>query len=123
MTQKIFGHDYNDKGIDVSKLAPGTTLIVQTQNSKYKLKKTGYGLEMIAQGGSHLLEPTEAHFTGSTWGGSAIRIGWIGHQMHLELHFKRGNKRRKLLTTSVLNAKIITDTYEYDMGWDAEEDI
>jgi hypothetical protein len=102
-------------GIDVHKLPAGTTVLVITKNNLYKLVKAAERKHVIAQGGKYLLEPTEVVFTGSTFGGSMLKIGWIGYGMLMEMFLLDQNKRIK--TSPVNAARVIGDGWEYDLDW------
>jgi hypothetical protein len=106
-------------GIDLSKLEPGTKLEVQTMNTLYKLEKLDYGNRFLLQGGKYWPTATEVHISGSTFGGSTIRLHWIGYLMALEI-YDLTNKR--YTTSRVCNCKIITPTYEYAMDWEKRLD-
>lgn len=76
--------------IDLDSLAPGTTLIVRTQNSEYRFV-TVHERRMLAQGGERFPVPTVVRLEGATGGGSALRAGWIvvGLPMEMRLGFVR----------------------------------
>ena len=103
-------------GIDVHSLKPGTAVIVATTNSIYKIVKgQADKYEVKIQGGKYIPEPSWANFSGSTFGGSMIKPGWIGYGMFMEF-FVIG-ERNRYVTSSVRAAKIIGDGWEYDMDW------
>jgi len=102
-------------GIDVRKLKPGTLLLVMTKNSLYKITKCDRVDEVWVQGGKHIATPKMCLFTGSTFGGSMIKIGWIGQGMRMEIYFPE--KKAVLKTSAVRAARIVGDGWEYDMGW------
>lgn len=109
----------NELGIDLYKLPVGTRLEVQTRNSSYVLEKTGPDGEIVIQGGTYFTKPTTANFIGSTMGGSAIKVGWIGHRLHMEICWNRhdNNDHSRLLTSGVRSVKIFGPTWEYEMEW------
>jgi hypothetical protein len=73
-------------GIDVRALPKGAELVVETQNSRYRLiKLDGTEWNALVQGGRHFRLITTARVEGSTRGGSLLRIGWIGLGLFLEL--------------------------------------
>ena len=93
----------NITGIDSRSLAPGTTLTIDTRNSRYRLTTLGgRGRHVLVQGGSFFSEGTKARLDGSTAGGSSIRIGWIGTDLHLEIAVGR----RRFVTSSVRSIRI-----------------
>jgi hypothetical protein len=99
-------------GIDVSKLKTGTKLIVETINSKYDITILD-GRKVLVQGGKYFKNPTESVLIGSTFGGSMIKVGWIGYDMYMEIGTIR--------TSSVKTATIVGDDWQYEMKWDTEE--
>ena len=72
-----------DGGIWTKDVPPGHTVLVQTHNTLYAL--TNHGDRWIGQGGQRLPEGTVVHVNGSTFGGSIIKVGFIGIGMYLEL--------------------------------------
>lgn len=72
-----------DGGVFTKDILPGSTVLVQTRNTLYTL--VNHGDRWIGQGGKHLPELTEVHVNGSTFGGSMIKVGFIGIGMYLEL--------------------------------------
>ena len=72
-------------GITLESLAPFDSLRVTTLNSDYRIflldPKTGRAL---VEGGC-FPEPVEAVVNGSNFGGSTLRVGWIGTGLRLEM--------------------------------------
>ncbi len=103
-----------ENGIDVHKLKPGTMVIAVTKNNLYKITKGSKDqYDVTVQGGKFFRQPTSANFSGSTFGGSMMKIGWIGYGMYMEIHANG----KKVRTTGVRAAKIVGDGWEYDMEW------
>ena len=100
-------------GIDVFKLKPGTLITVRTRKSLYKFKTTDEKGKLIATGGKYLPEEREIYFSGSTFGGSCIKVGWIGYLMHMEIWIGK----KLITTTSVQDASIEGDGWKYEMDW------
>jgi len=72
-------HRDSVKSIDLRSLRPGTKVVVNTRNSRYNLVMCdGSGWNALVQGGSRFPQETQAQVEGSTLGGSALKIGWIG---------------------------------------------
>ncbi len=70
--------------IDVDAL---TTLVVRTDNSVYRITiLTPHAREVLVQGGKFFPERTRACLSGSNFGGSCLKIGWVGLGLHLEFH-------------------------------------
>ncbi len=70
--------------IDVDAFA---TLVVRTDNSVYRITilKPHAG-EVLVQGGKFFPERTRACLSGSTFGGSCLKLGWVGLGLHMEFH-------------------------------------
>ena len=72
-------HNGTIKGIDLRSLPPGTKVVVNTRNSRYRfVMLDGSGWNALVQGGRRFPQETTARFEGSTLDGSAVKIGWIG---------------------------------------------
>lgn len=70
-------------GAKIADLKIGKTLCVQTQNTLYRIKREEGGLTI--QGHFRFCPvPTECFLSGSTWGGSMIKVGYIGRGMYME---------------------------------------
>lgn len=106
-------------GVDVHKLPFGTTLLVVTQNNLYKITKK-HGSEVIVQGGKYMIEPSEAVFAGSSFGGSMLKIGWIDYGLLMEFYVKKIKKNIK--TSPVKAVRILGNGWEYDMEWKTGSD-
>lgn len=103
-------------GINVHKLKPGTIVFVITKNSMYKIiKVNGDQYSITIQGDKRFHQPINANFSGSTFGGSIIKLGWIGCGMNMEIYVPAYKKT--YVTTSVKAARVVGDGWEYDMEW------
>jgi hypothetical protein len=72
------------RGVSLLDLEPLTVLHVETRNSVYRIvvsRRTA----VFVQGGQFFPETSAAHFAGSTFGGSLLKIGWIGVGMRMEI--------------------------------------
>jgi hypothetical protein len=103
-------------GINVHLLKMGTIIWVVTKNNKYKLTK-GFRdkYDVVIRGGRYFKEPTEVNFTGSTFGGSMLKIGWIGYCMHMEMYVP--SLKTTITTSSVQEAAVIGNGWEYVFDW------
>lgn len=82
-------------------------------NSTYTLDRIEGDRRVLIQGGKYFPEPKEAILIGSTFGGSMIKIGWIGYTMRMEIAFNN-----QIITTSpIKTAKIKGNSWEYQMDW------
>lgn len=93
-----------DGGIFIKDLNIHTKLKVHTRNSIYDIEilEPDKNKVMIIGNNSCFLDPTEVYINGSTWGGSMLKLGYIGKGMHLEIVYDR-----KRITTSMIKAIVI----------------
>jgi hypothetical protein len=67
-------------------MATGTPVTIQTLYSTYELiVRDGGRHDVLLRGGRLFPGWTEAHVNGSTAGGSAIKSGWIGPGLRIEV--------------------------------------
>ena len=71
-------------GVYLDALPEGATLELQTQNRRYRVLNQGRGQVLISGHPEFCPHPRQATINGSTWGGSMIKLGFIGRGMHLE---------------------------------------
>jgi hypothetical protein len=89
-----------EHGVALNELEPGTKITVVTTHSTYRFQLIdGVDSRASVVGGSLFAEPTEVRVEGATAGGSAIKSGWIGMGLRLEL--TTGTQR---ITTSRVTA-------------------
>jgi hypothetical protein len=73
-------------GVALSSFDAGSTLVVTTRNSCYRLELVDPdNRRVLVEGGKLFPEPTAARLEGSTAGGSIVKTGWIGVGLRLEL--------------------------------------
>ncbi len=71
-------------GIGLIDVDAFTTLVVRTDNSVYRITiLTPHLREVLVQGGKFFPERTRACLSGSNFGGSCLKIGWVGLGLHL----------------------------------------
>jgi hypothetical protein len=74
-------------GVHLAALDPITTLLVRTENSLYRIiVRTPHEQEVLVQGGAFFSEPTTASLNGSSFGGSCLKMAWVGVGLHMEFH-------------------------------------
>ncbi len=74
-------------GIGLIDVDAFTTLVVRTDNSVYRITiLTPHLREVLVQGGKFFPERTRACLSGSTFGGSCLKMGWVGLGLHMEFH-------------------------------------
>ena len=90
-------------GVDFSSLDVGTVVNVHTRYSCYRLVVTDpEDKRALVKGGQFFLESTEVRMEGATAGGTAIKRGWIGIGLRLEML-----NLDKRITTSVVQSLTI----------------
>jgi len=99
-------------GIVVSRLKPGTRIVVKTMYSTYEMTVIE-GSKVWVKGGKYFPEFVERYFVGSTWGGSCLKLHWIGQDMQMEFT----NPPRGVRTSRVQSATVIGDGWTYEMDW------
>ena len=105
-------------GIFVDKIEGDVKIEIKTYSgSTYVLTRRGG--KYYLQGGMYLPEEKEVHFNGSTFGGSMIRMKYIGYTMHLEVFVIEMNK--PLTTSSIMSAEVFGGDYHYKMEWEDDE--
>ena len=66
-------------GIDLIDMDAFTTLVVQTENSVYQVTiLKPHAKEVLVQGGAFFPVRTKACLNGSSFGGSCLKLGWVG---------------------------------------------
>lgn len=88
---------------------PNHTIYVQTINTLYTLTKKGEKVTIIAtkeDGSTPTYVPTETEVdvAGSTWGGSMLKMDYIGVNMHMEFYQKG---QRGITTSEIQNIRIV----------------
>ena len=74
-------------GVGLTDLDAFTTLMVRTDNSVYQITiLQPYAREVLVQGGAFFPARTRACLSGSSFGGSCLKLGWVGLGLHMEFH-------------------------------------
>lgn len=82
MLQSSLEHDVD--GLDIQMLRPGTVVVVETENSHYRLVVLLASI-VVVQGGTIFPDGTVVRLAGATTAGSTIKPGWIVIGWHIEL--------------------------------------
>jgi hypothetical protein len=73
-------------GLGLGEVEPLGTLLARTENSVYRIIPLEAGSSRILiQGGRFFPEPTEVRLAGSGFGGSFLKLGWIGLGLRMEI--------------------------------------
>ncbi len=94
------------KGLHVGSLAPVTRLAVTTRNTEYKITVVEpRDWKVLVQGGRFF--PTErlAYLCGSGFGGTLLKVAWIG----VGLCFELSTEGQRVVTSPVQDFRVITD--------------
>ncbi len=78
-------------GIGLADLDPITTLLVRTENSRYEIVVVEPRRKVVlVQGGPFFPQATRAVLSGSNFGGSLLKVAWVGIGLHME--FRAGDQ-------------------------------
>ena len=87
-------------GVGLTDVDTFTTLVVKTDNSVYQITIVQpYKREVFVQGGAFFPERTRAYLSGSSFGGSCLKLGWVGIGLHME--FLAKDRDQWVLTSHV----------------------
>ena len=89
------------EGVMIKDLPPGQILAIKTKNSTYRIivLNSAEGLVQLSGGNTEKItgqKEVEATVSGSTWGGSAMKAGFLGVGMSIEFALGKG----RIMTTS-----------------------
>jgi hypothetical protein len=74
------------EGVAIDALEAGTTLVVQTRCSQYRIGVVdGPRHLVLVQGGTMFPEATCVRLEGATDGGSALKVGWVVVGLRIEM--------------------------------------
>jgi hypothetical protein len=71
-------------GVFLSDLPPSTVLEIQTMHHRYTAVLLGGNEALISGHPEFCPEPVQVAIAGSTWGGSMLKLQYVGRGMHLE---------------------------------------
>ena len=74
-------------GIGLIDVDAFTTLVVRTENSVYQVTiLKPHAREVLVQGGAFFPVRMKACLNGSSFGGSCLKLGWVGLGLRMEFH-------------------------------------
>jgi hypothetical protein len=88
-------------GVFLQDLPPGSLLSIQTKSRVYEMVVLGNGAVLISGHPEFCPEPTEVNIQGSTWGGSMLKMKFLGRGMRLEFDHPSG----RILTSRILDIR------------------
>jgi hypothetical protein len=86
-------------GVYLRDLSPGSVLSIQTKNRVYEMVVLGDETALISGHPEFCPEQTEVQIQGSTWGGSMLKMNFLGRGMHLEFEHP---VHRRILTSRIV---------------------
>jgi hypothetical protein len=89
-------------GVYLRDLSPGSVLSIQTRNRVYEMVVLGDGATLLSGHPEFCPEPTEVQVQGSTWGGSMLKMKFVGRGMHLEFEHP---VHRRIVTSRILDIR------------------
>lgn len=87
------------EGLYLSELSPGDVLVICTMNSTYSLVYLGAAAALLSKHSPQYAEPASINVLGSTGGGSALLMGFLGVSMCME--FERSDDGRVIVTSPI----------------------
>jgi hypothetical protein len=86
-------------GVFLNDLPPSTVLEIQTMHHRYTAVLLG-GSEALLSGHPEFCpEPVQVAIAGSTWGGSMLKLQYVGRGMHLE--FRHPQYSQPIVTSPI----------------------
>lgn len=73
-------------GVSLEGLPVDTVLQIRTQHHDYTAQLLGKGSALLSGHPQYCPKPVRVTIAGSTWGGSMLKLRYIGRGMHLEFH-------------------------------------
>ncbi len=73
-------------GVFLDSLQPATVLQIQTRHHCYTAVLIGGSRALISGHPQYCPQPVVVVIAGSTWGGSMLKLHFVGRGMHLEFH-------------------------------------
>jgi len=93
-------------GVYLRDLYRMATLEVKTRNTRYILVIENDGDAWIAGHPRYCPEPVLVHISGSTWGGSMLKVAFIGRGMRLE--FRHPDYPGAVVTSPITDIKVLS---------------
>jgi hypothetical protein len=90
-------------GVHLGDLAEGHSLEVQTQHRNYTVVNCGDGWALISGHPKYCPEPSLVKILGSNWGGSMLKVRFIGRSMRLE--FKHPEYQTPIITSTIVEIR------------------
>jgi hypothetical protein len=86
-------------GVFLNDLPPDTVLEIQTMNHRYTAVLLGGNDALLSGHPEFCPEPVQVAISGSTWGGSMLKLQYVGRGMHLE--FRHPSYATPIITSAI----------------------
>lgn len=86
-------------GVSLRELQPGTTLQIHTRNTCYMVLILHGTMALISGHPLYCPRPVLVRICGSTWGGSMLKLHFVGRGMHLE--FRHPEYHTPIITSPI----------------------
>jgi hypothetical protein len=90
------------RGLRITGLEPGAVLVVKTRHSSYRIVILDGARRVVAVDGGIFPKTTVVTLAGATFGGSALKVGWIVEGLRLEF----GDGTRQITSSTVESVEI-----------------
>ena len=91
-------------GVHLDNLGDGAVLQIETQHHEYKIVNRGGGRALICGHPKYCPQPVPVKIDGSTWGGSMLKVRYIGRGMRLSF---RHPVYDSILTSRILEVRAV----------------
>src|SRR5579872_289950 len=98
-----FAQSEIEGGVYLRDLPARTTLEIETQNRRYTVVNYGDGCVLISGHPEFCPEPVLVRIEGSNWGGSMLKMAFVGRGMHLE--FRHPAYGRPIVTSRIVEIR------------------
>lgn len=95
-------------GVNLEDLPPATVLQIRTQHHNYTAVLLGRSNALLSGHPQYCPEPVLVVIAGSTWGGSMLKMHFVGRGMHLEFHHPE--YRTPIITSSIQEIRDCTES-------------
>ena len=101
-------------GVFLADLPPATVLRIQTQHHDYTAVTLAENSVLISGHPKYCPEPVLVAITGSSWGGSMLKSGFVGRGMHLE--FSHPTYRVPITTSRIKDVRECPEHSDVEIG-------
>jgi len=92
-------------GVFLNDLPPSTVLEIQTMHHLYTAVLLGGSEAMLSGHPEFCPKPVQVAIAGSTWGGSMLKLQYVGRGMHLE--FRHPDYTGPIITSPIVDIRLV----------------